>query len=273
MLTGNVASANLERGFFINGGSNLVLTGNVASANGSEGFFLNGNDLVLTGNAALGNVTGIYTFSSATITQNNLYGNDATNCGLVNDSGGPLDATNNFWGAATGPGPDPADDVCDVPNTNSTTLVTPFATQPFEILSEPPGGGGANGGPVCTAAHPVPNVLWPPNHQLVPVWIIGVTDPDNDPIAISITGVTQDEPLNGIGDGDVTPDAVVHGSSVDLRAERSGSGNGRVYQIQFTANDGKGGSCTGAVTVGVPKSQKPNQVIVDDGQVFNSTQP
>jgi hypothetical protein len=42
-----------------------------------------------------------------------------------------------------------------------------------------------------------------------------------------------------------------------LRAERSGKGNGRVYQVDFTADDGQGGSCTGSVNVGVPHSMKP----------------
>jgi hypothetical protein len=134
-------------------------------------------------------------------------------------------------------------------------------------------GGGQNASPLCTAAAPVPSVLWPANHQLVRVWVIGVTDPDGDPVAIKITKVTQDEPVNGLGDGDMSPDAIIGGSSVDLRAERSGLGNGRVYRVEFEASDGKAGSCAGAVTVGVPNSQKPGQPIVDDGQVYNSTQP
>ena len=37
-----------------------------------------------------------------------------------------------------------------------------------------------------------------------------------------------------------------------LRAERSGTGDGRVYRIAFTARDGHGGTTSGVVTVGVP---------------------
>jgi hypothetical protein len=60
---------------------------------------------------------------------------------------------------------------------------------------------------------------------------VRATDPDGDPVTVVIAGVTQDEPTNGLGDGDVSPDAVLSGgSTVQLRAERSGLGNGRVYQ-------------------------------------------
>jgi hypothetical protein len=45
-----------------------------------------------------------------------------------------LDATNNYWGAPTGPGPDPAVEVCNMAgSTRSTTAVSPWATQPFDI--------------------------------------------------------------------------------------------------------------------------------------------
>lgn len=119
-------------------GSGHTLSGNVANGNtrgdyGGPGFLIRaGTNLVLSGNAALGNGGGgIYAEVSATITQNNLYGNDAPNCGLVNASGGTINATNNFWGAASGPGPDPADDVCNLGS--STTTVEPFATKEFII--------------------------------------------------------------------------------------------------------------------------------------------
>jgi len=37
-----------------------------------------------------------------------------------------------------------------------------------------------------------------------------------------------------------------------LRAERAGTGNGRVYQVSFFADDGRGGTCTGTGGVTVP---------------------
>lgn len=114
-------------------------------------------------------------------------------------------------------------------------------------------------------------VLWPPNHKLVPVRIKGVTDPNNDGAMITVIGVTQDEPVKGLGDGDTGPDAVLQGDTVLLRAERSGKGNGRVYMVHFTAEDGNGGSCTGSVRVTVPKDRDHGGSAIDDGQLYIST--
>ena len=87
-----------------------------------------------------------------------------------------------------------------------------------------------------------------------------------------VTSVTQDEPVNGLGDGDTSPDAVLQGSAVLLRAERAGGGNGRVYQVMFTADDGGvDGRCTGTVTVCVPHDRQ--DTCSDDGLRYNSLQP
>lgn len=104
-----------------------------------------------------------------------------------------------------------------------------------------------NSPPVCTAAASNVATLWPPNHQLVPITINGVTDPDNDPVTITVTGVMQDEPSNGLGDGDTTPDAMIINGAVSVRSERSGTGDGRVYVISFTASDPSDATCTGSV--------------------------
>ena len=130
-----------------------------------------------------------------------------------------------------------------------------------------------NAPPVCSDAKPFPAVLWSPNHQFVPIVVMGVTDPDGDSATITVTGVTQDEQVNAKGDGNTSPDAVIEAGAALVRAERSGTGNGRVYEISFKAEDGKGGSCTGAVTVGVPHSMHVGLTAIDDGQKYNSTTP
>ena len=104
-----------------------------------------------------------------------------------------------------------------------------------------------NDPPVCTLAQPSVAVLWPPNHTMVEVSILGVTDPNNSTVTISYPRVTQDEPINGVGDGDTAPDAFKSGNNILLRAERAGSGNGRVYAVQFQVTDPDGASCTGTV--------------------------
>lgn len=128
-----------------------------------------------------------------------------------------------------------------------------------------------NDPPVCTSAQPSVGLLWPPNHKMQRAAMMGIADPDGDLVTVTITGVTQDEPVNGLGDGDTSPDAVVEGDGVLLRSERSGVGNGRIYQVNFTADDGQGGVCTSSVLVGVPHDRK--DVPVDDGQTYDALQP
>lgn len=130
-----------------------------------------------------------------------------------------------------------------------------------------------NAPPACDLARPSAAFLWPPNHKMVPIIIVGVSDPDNESITITILGVTQDEPTNGLGDGDTAPDAVLQGDRVVLRAERSGLGNGRVYRITFQADDGVGGVCTGSVLVCVPRDRGQGASCTDDGQNYNSLVP
>lgn len=66
---------------------------------------------------------------------------------------------------------------------------------------------------------------------------------------------------------------MIEAGAASVRAERAGSGNGRVYRLAFTADDGQGGTCTSAVTVGVPHSQQQGLTAIDDGQIYNSTTP
>lgn len=123
--------------------------------------------------------------------------------------------------------------------------------------------------PDCSQASATPASLWPPNHKFVPISITGVTDPDGDQVSISTTNIRQDEPVNGLGDGDMSPDGMLQ--PLQVCSERSGLGNGRVYHIGFTASDNKGGECIGKVTVCVPHDQ--GEQCIDDGLLYDSTKP
>ena len=125
--------------------------------------------------------------------------------------------------------------------------------------------------PRCGTARPDRPVLWPPNHKLVPVQIVGISDPDNHSLTTTITGVTQDEPGNSLGDGNTSRDAIIQETGVLLRAERAGGINGRVYRVHFRADNGLGGVCTGSVPVIVPKNMKSGRAVIDDGQRYDST--
>ena len=128
----------------------------------------------------------------------------------------------------------------------------------------------------CSQALACMPVLWPPNHKYMPVSICGVTESCGNPVAITVTSITQDEPVNGRGDGNTCPDAQIVDGHASVRAERTGTpgvpGNGRVYAINFTATNGQGSSCRGTVTVCVPHDQG-DRTCINDGQRYNSLGP
>jgi hypothetical protein len=101
-----------------------------------------------------------------------------------------------------------------------------------------------------------PNVLWPANHKMVPVEL-GVTVFDacdaNVVNRCRIVSVTSNEPVNGIGDGNTALDYLITGNlTLNLRAERSGNGEGRTYTIGVVCADVSGNSSTNTVAVMVP---------------------
>jgi von Willebrand factor type A domain len=131
--------------------------------------------------------------------------------------------------------------------------------------------GTPNNNPDCSTAAPSESTLWPPNHKMKSITITGVTDPDGDPVTIAIDSIFQDEPTNGLGDGDKSPDGAGVGTdTAEVRSERSGTADGRVYHILFTADDGNGGTCSGEVLVSVPHDQD-GAAAVDGGSLFDST--
>ena len=101
-----------------------------------------------------------------------------------------------------------------------------------------------------------PSTLWPPNHKWVPV-TMSYSASGCGSNSCTITSITSNEPVNGLGDGDASPDwQLVDDHHVKLRAERSGTGAGRVYTLTITCSDGGGHTATKTVTVTVPLSQK-----------------
>lgn len=102
-----------------------------------------------------------------------------------------------------------------------------------------------------------PNVLWPPNHKMVPITVAASTSDicDKAPIC-RVISVSSNEPINGTGDGDIAPDWEITGNlAVNLRAERAGNGNGRVYTSTIQCSDASGNKSTGTTTVSVPHDQ------------------
>ncbi len=97
-----------------------------------------------------------------------------------------------------------------------------------------------------------PTTLWPPNHTMRRVARGASAIDVCDPAPTLTAAITSNEAVNGLGDGDTSPDWLVKAESngsLDLwvRAERSGNGNGRVYTLDGTATDHSGNHSTAAV--------------------------
>ncbi len=110
--------------------------------------------------------------------------------------------------------------------------------------------------PVISGASANPSSLWPPNHKMVDV-TVSYTSTDNcGGMSNCALSVTSNEPVSGTGDGDKSPDwIIVNDHLVQLRAERSGGGSGRIYTITITCTDSAGNSSSTTVTVTVPHNQ------------------
>ena len=102
-----------------------------------------------------------------------------------------------------------------------------------------------------------PNILWPPNHKMVEVVVVVDAEDICDPLPVcQIVDVTSNEPINGSGDGDTTPDWEITGDlMVNLRSERAGAGSGRVYSIHIECTDASGNTATATVEVTMPHDQ------------------
>jgi hypothetical protein len=114
--------------------------------------------------------------------------------------------------------------------------------------------------------------LWPPNHSYHTITVANLVasasscDGTVNLNSVIIDHVTSDEAENGNGSGNTLNDIVIgcDRKSVQLRAEREGSGDGRVYTIYFKVTDGLGHSTTVSAKVSVPVSQNGNGA-VDSG--------
>ncbi len=113
--------------------------------------------------------------------------------------------------------------------------------------------------PIISAVSASPNSLWPPDHKFVPVQLaVSVSDTCDANVANSclIVSITSSEPVLGAGSGKTSPDWQITGKlTANLRAERSGLGDGRTYTLTVRCTDASGNSATKATTVQVTHDQ------------------
>ena len=99
--------------------------------------------------------------------------------------------------------------------------------------------------------------IWPPNHSLVTVGTVTAADALSGLASGSplVTGTSNESPVSRAG-GQTPVDVVIDGTTVRLRAERSGAGTGRVYTLTASATDIAGNVATAQVTCTVPHDQR-----------------
>lgn len=174
--------------------------------------------------------------------------NDAGQCGAMVDFGPPV--TTNCDGYVITCTP-PSGSFFSVGTNTVLCTAVDQASQPltntcsFEVIvhdCEPP---------VIHSVTATPASLWPPNHKMQPV-TLSVNATDNCHVARSkIISVTSTEVLASAGVA--SPDWQITGDlTVNLRAERSGNGPGRIYTITVECADDAGNTSTAQAQVTVP---------------------
>jgi uncharacterized repeat protein (TIGR01451 family) len=123
--------------------------------------------------------------------------------------------------------------------------------------------------------------MWPPNHKYQTFQVTNFVTGASDNCSslgvgnVVIEKVTSDEIENGNGDGNTTNDIVIASDckSVQLRSEREGNGDGRVYTITFKVTDASGN--VGRATATVVVRRNPGEAAVNSGVQYtvNGTCP
>ncbi len=104
-----------------------------------------------------------------------------------------------------------------------------------------------------------PDTLWPPNHRMVEVEATVTAIDICSTLSVTLSSVTSDEPDDAPGNGDghtVNDIQEAETGTADfnfkLRAERSGTGDGRMYSVTYYATDISGNSASAGSSVSVP---------------------
>ncbi|MEW5959568.1 MAG: Ig-like domain-containing protein, partial [Chloroflexota bacterium] len=141
---------------------------------------------------------------------------------------------------------------CD--SLNNPDAIIPLLTDPNDPNNHPPS-------------------IWPPNGEF---WRVDLLENDPDIpdgfLSLTITGIFQDETVGNDGpDGQFI--SAEDTDSVLLRAQRDGSGDGRVYHLQYTVSNGPGFSCDGVELIAVvPHDQSGDPAAFDSSPpLYDST--
>jgi uncharacterized repeat protein (TIGR01451 family) len=199
-----------------------------------------------------------------------VQGNDPGTCSATVNPGQPTSSDNCDTPTITGTRSD--GQALNAPYPKGTTTITWRATDTSGNYSECTQTVTVVDNEVPTFTFTGTQTMWPPNHKYrtftTANLVASVHDNCDGTIPITgvvITKVTSDEIENGNGDGNTLNDIVIAADckSVQLRSEREGNSNGRVYTIFFSVTDAAGNTGTGITKVVVPHN--PGETAVDSG--------
>jgi hypothetical protein len=200
---------------------------------------------------------------------------------------GPLAMTVECHTSFTDPGAS-AVDACDgAVGVMSSGVVDPNTVGSYAVVYTAHDSAGGQAAPVVRSVQVAdttaptltvvdPQTMDPPNHKYHTFAIADLVRAASDTCSqglgvadVVITQVSSDEPDNSLGDGNTTHDIVIGADcrSVQLRAERQGGGNGRVYTVALHVTDGAGNRSDATVKVMVPANGGASSA-VDDGPQF-----
>ena len=107
--------------------------------------------------------------------------------------------------------------------------------------------------PTIWSATASPNVLKPADHKMVAVTVTAIASDTCSAATCKITGVTSNQPVEGVGSGNTAPDWQITGDlTVNLRRERSPMNEPRTYTLAIACKDASDNTATTSVSVTVP---------------------
>jgi hypothetical protein len=113
--------------------------------------------------------------------------------------------------------------------------------------------------------------LWPPNHKFHTISVadcVAVSDSCGSALRAEFAWASSDEPIDSIGDGHHAPDILFDGCDrVQVRAERQGPKDGRVYKLGVRVVDSAGNRSESACTI-IIDHDKRGVVGADSGERY-----
>jgi hypothetical protein len=120
-------------------------------------------------------------------------------------------------------------------------------------------------------------VLWPPDHSYhafsIEDCITSITDACSGEAGLTaslqLMSIRSDEGELAAGSGQTCNDAIITGpTTFEVRAERVGGGDGRVYTATFVATDASGNATEASCQVHVPPNQGVGATTLDSGCAY-----